>query len=130
MDELRHVSAQSGGRELVDLTGAWVSPPLKELTDLRRWLWPLALVLVLAEALVTRMGWRMPKLALPHAARDWKPKRARAGREQKPAPARPLVSDAPVVARSEPGDPAPPAKPSSDDGAERRRRRFARAKQK
>jgi len=61
--ELREVSAASGGRELLDVAQAWRSPPVERFLDLSGWLFILALVLMLLEALITRMGWRMPELA-------------------------------------------------------------------
>jgi hypothetical protein len=61
--ELRETSAATGGRELLDLAQAWRSPPVERFLDLGGWLMILALVLMLLEALITRMGWRMPELA-------------------------------------------------------------------
>ncbi|BDS06403.1 VWA domain-containing protein [Oceaniferula spumae] len=58
--ELRSVSAQTGGRELVDLSKAWMRPPVIHETDLRIPLAIAALVFLLLDALVTRTGWKMP----------------------------------------------------------------------
>jgi uncharacterized membrane protein len=119
VDELRQVAAQSGGRERVDLRDVWQSPPLKQLTDLRRWLLPLALVLILADALISRMGWRLPKLAL-----------ARPVRERRHVPSPPAIP-APASVAEEPASEVPaPAVPAEDTSAARRRRRFARAKKR
>jgi hypothetical protein len=123
VEELRQVAAQTGGRELVDLASAWQSPPLRELTDLRRWLLPLALLLIIADALITRMGWRMPTWALV--------KPGRAERAAVPGPkAAPLP--VPALAEQEATASAPEPEPavSLDEDAERRRSRFARARKR
>jgi hypothetical protein len=60
--ELREVAVRSGGRELVDLSTAWLSPPVREWTDLRRWVLPGLLAMILLEVLMTRTGWRLPVL--------------------------------------------------------------------
>jgi len=64
--ELRSVSAQTGGRELLDLSQAWQRPPVIHLTDLRIPLAIAALLIILLEALITRTGWGWisPKRAL------------------------------------------------------------------
>jgi len=69
-EELKQVSQASGGRELLELNQAWRSPRTERFVDLRTELLLFALVLMLAEALVTRTGWRLPELALP----NWKPR--------------------------------------------------------
>lgn len=61
VEELRQTASQSGGRELLDLQDAWVSPPAQEFSDIRHWLLIAALVFMLADALVTRMGWQLPE---------------------------------------------------------------------
>lgn len=58
--ELRSVSAQTGGRELVDLSQAWLRPPVIHETDLRIPLVIAALLFILLDALVTRTGWKLP----------------------------------------------------------------------
>jgi hypothetical protein len=47
---------------LVDLSTAWLSPPVREWTDLRRWVLPGLLGMILLEVLMTRTGWRLPVL--------------------------------------------------------------------
>ncbi len=116
VEELRQVSAQTGGRELVDLGDVWKSPPISELTDLRRWLLPLALLLILADALITRMGWRMPQLAL-----------ARRPREKRAPIHKPAIAPPPSVAAKEAPE---PDVAREDPGATQRRIRFARAKKR
>jgi len=62
--DLRAASARTGGRELVDLSKAWLRPPMLVEISLRMPLLILLLVLILFEALVTRTGWRMPEFAM------------------------------------------------------------------
>ena len=76
IEELRHLSASTGGRELLDLTQAWIRPEQVHVSDIRVWLAVLILLLVLMDALVTRVGWplwsRSPKsdrVKLPKAAK-------------------------------------------------------------
>ena len=119
LEELRTLSAQTGGRELLDLHDVWKSPPLKELTDLRRWLLPLALLLVLADALITRMGWRLPSLAWAGGKRE--PRRQHAKVKVKP----PVMPEPEAKIET----PKPEIKPD-DDIATHRRERYARAKKR
>lgn len=63
--ELRTVSNQTKGRELLDISKAWQRPPFVAETSLRL---PLGIALVLftlVEALLARTGWKLPQLALP-----------------------------------------------------------------
>jgi hypothetical protein len=69
-EELRQVSASSGGRELLDFSQAWRSPRLPRFADMQGWLLITALLLMLIEALVTRTGWHMPEWAF--AGWQWK----------------------------------------------------------
>jgi hypothetical protein len=55
--ELRQLSAGTGGRELLDLTKAWVRPPQERVTDIRVWLALATLLCLLLDALITRAGW-------------------------------------------------------------------------
>ncbi|MGL4398326.1 MAG: VWA domain-containing protein [Luteolibacter sp.] len=64
--ELRSVSLQTGGRELLDISKAWLRPPFVAETSLRLPLGIALVLLVLAEALLTRTGWKIPQLAMPH----------------------------------------------------------------
>jgi hypothetical protein len=60
--ELRAVSNQTGGRELLDISKAWLRPPFIAETTL---LLPLGIaltVLILLEALLTRTDWKLPQL--------------------------------------------------------------------
>lgn len=78
-EELRQTSAASGGRELLDFATAWQSPPLASLTDLRGWLLPVILLLMLADALITRLGWTFPEIRL--AGIPWRGRGQRLGEE-------------------------------------------------
>ena len=63
--ELRAVSNQTKGRELLDLSKAWLRPPSVAETSLRLPLGIALLLLILADALLTRMGWKLPELTMP-----------------------------------------------------------------
>ena len=80
--ELRVVSNQTHGRELLDLTTAWLRPPFVAETSLRLPIGISLVVLTVLEALMTRTGWKLPALALPNrvpkAARIKVPKAKRA----------------------------------------------------
>jgi von Willebrand factor type A domain len=150
-EELRQTAAASGGRELLDLAAAWQSPPVIQFTDLRPWLLPLLLLIFLADALATRLGWTFAELRWPgfltyHPKPAGAPSAApvltgvRAATAPPPPP--PALSDLTVSAGSvrpappapvaAPAPPAPPsaAAPEPDAAADeaRRRARFARAK--
>ncbi|MCB1229999.1 MAG: VWA domain-containing protein [Verrucomicrobiae bacterium] len=139
--ELRATSEISGGRELLDLSEAWKKPERKDFTSLQPWLLSFLLLLVLADALVTRTGWHLPEFTLlkerfaKSVARKVKskaePKRRTLRRsvptesstESLPGrdglPGRPLDEEPP---------PAPPAEKSAEEKAEERKTRFNRAK--
>lgn len=60
--ELRAVSAQTGGRELVDLSEAWLRPAVEREMELRIPLAIALLLFILLDAFVTRTGWTLPSL--------------------------------------------------------------------
>ncbi len=66
LTELRAVSNQTRGRELLDISKAWLRPPFVAETSLRLPLGLALVLLTLAEALLTRTGWKLPQLALPN----------------------------------------------------------------
>jgi hypothetical protein len=66
--ELRAVSNQTRGRELLDISKAWLRPPFIAETSLRLPLGIALVLLTLAEALLTRTGWKLPQLGLPARA--------------------------------------------------------------
>lgn len=59
--ELKSLSSQTGGRQLTDLSKAWVRPPVMHFADLRIPLAIALMVLMLIDALFTRTGWKMPQ---------------------------------------------------------------------
>lgn len=63
LTELRAVSAQTGGRELVDISKAWLRPNAIHKVNLRIPLIIAALALLLLDALMTRTGWQLPVIA-------------------------------------------------------------------
>jgi len=109
--DLRAASARTGGRELIELSKAWLRPPMVVETSLRIPLLVLLLALILFEALVTRTGWRMPEFAMAR----------RAGRLAKPVK---TVEETPEPEVARKVEPAP------EPAEESRRDRFLRAKQR
>ena len=63
LTELRAVSNQTGGRELLDLSKAWLRPPFIAETSLHLPLGIALVLLVLTEALMTRTNWKLPQFA-------------------------------------------------------------------
>jgi uncharacterized membrane protein len=118
--ELRSVAAQSGGRELLDLSKAWIRPPSARSLPLRPFIAWALLGLLLAEALLTRTGWKLPQLSakLPKRRTRRQPKPAK-----KPTPAPAESSESDPAAPKPP--PAPPKQPKPD-----RRSRYQRAKRR
>lgn len=119
--ELKAVSGQTGGRNLLDLTTAWVRPPHIAETSLFIPLGVLLVLLIIADALVTRTGWAMPEFALPRLPKkSAKPARIKPVAKPSPAP----VSPPQKSELHEPGikNPPPPTEESS------RSERFQRAK--
>jgi hypothetical protein len=123
--ELRAASTQTGGRELIDLSKAWLRPPYIHETSLRLPLAILILVLVLAEALFTRTGWKLPLPAIPKSWRRERAPRPRIPRKKKDVAAEAAVQ---VTEEPEPTLPEIPQPTPIDESA--RRSRFARAKDK
>ncbi len=112
LEELRTVSAQTGGRELLDLAEAWLRPPHDHEISLRLWLALGLLVLIIAEALLTRTGWRLPLPGLPRFERTPKVSKEKVIRE---TPRRP--------------EPEPETSaPETDTPPSERRSRYQRAK--
>jgi len=139
--ELREVSRLSGGRELLDLSKAWLRPPKIQATGLRLPLLTAALVVMLVEALVTRTGWRPPVLvptrrprrrtATPEPAPPTAPERSTAAAESAPAPGPEPPPPAAGAAQPSQAKPArKPQTPAPDDDASHRQSRFDRAKRR
>lgn len=113
--ELRETSRASGGEELLDLGTAWRRPPAPSEEPIRTPLLVAILVLFLAEALVTRTGWGLPRF-LPSFVFA---KRAVRQVPAKAQAASPASSSPPAPVGTE------PASPSDGDN---RKSRFQRAK--
>ena len=119
--ELRATSHQTGGRELLDLSKAWLRPPFIAETNLRLPLGIALVLLILTEALLTRTGWKLPQLSLP--------KTERAPRQPKPVKVRKSAPSAAAAPEpTAPPLPAPVFPPPEEESA--RRSRFQRAKDK
>lgn len=143
--ELREVSRLSGGRELVDLSQAWIRPPAVQATNLRIPLLLLTLLIMLLDALITRMGWRIPILVpagatIRKARRRKKSRIQRSGssesRESSATPAD-LKTERSVNSGPDPGQPgAMQSKPepgpvvAESTAPERRASRYKRAKRR
>jgi hypothetical protein len=123
--ELRAASIQTGGRELIDLSKAWLRPPYIHETSLRLPLAILILLLVLAEALFTRTGWKLPLPAIPDSWRRERIARPRIPRVKK---AESVDASVPITEEPEPITPEIQQAPPLDESA--RRSRFTRAKDK
>ena len=114
--ELQNVARRSGGGERIDLSKVWQAPRQPEFSDVRAWLLVALLVAFVAEALCTRLGWRMPDrwrvpgwISVPRV------------RHTRPVPAAPAAT---VVA------PPPPAAPVAavNEQGDARADRFRKAK--
>lgn len=62
--ELRTLSQQTNGRNLTDLSQAWIRPPVLHYADLSIPVAITLLIIILLDALITRTGWKFPELAL------------------------------------------------------------------
>lgn len=116
LDELRAVATMTGGRELADLSQAWLRPPVTLKADLRLPLAILLLALILLDAFQTRWQWswksRTTGADTTAPAAAIKPRKD--ARKPKDVP---MTKAAPPAATATPGD-----------AAARRRIRFAKAK--
>jgi hypothetical protein len=105
LTELRAVSNQTGGRELLDISKAWLRPAFIAETSLHLPLGIALVVLVLAESLVTRTDWKLPQFAgwrrTPAAAKPIRAPKVR------PKPVVVAVSE-PVIEKTEEKPDAPP----------------------
>lgn len=114
--ELRAVSTLTHGRELLDLSKAWLRPPMIAETSLRLPLGISLILLILADALFTRTEWKLPHLAMPVRA-------TKTPRVKVPKPVKASIE--PIVAETTRTE-EKPAEPIADESA--RRSRFQRAK--
>lgn len=121
--ELRSVSSQTSGRELTNLKDAWLRPPFVHEASLRLPLAIALVVLVLAEALFTRTGWKLPLPALPAS---WK--REAAPRARLPKSKKQATEAAPIMTQEDAPEPSTTEPTPSEP--EERRSRYQRAKDK
>jgi von Willebrand factor type A domain len=117
LTELRTVSNQTKGRELLDMSKAWLRPPFLAETSLRLPLGIALVLLTLAEALFTRTGWKLPQLALPNRTPK-KPSKNALQAKRKPQE----ISISPIIKEAE------LPLPTSEESA--RSSRYQRAKDK
>lgn len=115
--ELQAVSTASGGVDRVELGEIWKAPRRQEFRDLRPPLLVLMLCVFLADALLTRLGYRLPTFAKikPPQISPIRPKR------------RPVSDLQPVNPVPTP-EVSPVESPDEGDRTEERRSRFRRAK--
>jgi hypothetical protein len=122
--ELRTASQQTGGRELLDLSDAWLRPLQIRESSLRIPLLLLALGIMLTETLFTRTGWTLPVMRwLPRGATGPKQPRPMRKAQRPPAMEMPLPDP---QAQDLPQNP----QPSEDSEGQQRQSRFDRAKRK
>ena len=136
--ELREVSRLSGGRELIDLSKAWIRPPATHSTNLRLPLLLAAFLLMLFDALITRMGWRIPILVPANAAgrkvrrhakaQVRKAKRAKAAADLDPESGK--TDGTPEPSQPTQPQPSSTAPPEADEDPGQRTSRFDRAKRR
>jgi hypothetical protein len=129
-DELRQLAHSSGGGELLDLEQAWRSPPTRRFVGIEWWFFLAALVAILAEALITRTGWRMPELALPGALARREQKAARAPADEHLRRLRSKTVPRTIPADGKDAATPPPVPGAAKNADDRRRERFARAKRR
>lgn len=123
---LRSASSATGGRELADLSKAWLRPPYIAHAALAPWLLIALVPLILAEALLTRTGWKFP--VITKSLRTTAGKKSRTPKNFRPsAPRKPLpANSAPAEINTPP--PIPVSPPSADLAPSERSSRFQRAK--
>ena len=113
--ELRQVSHQSDGRELLNLKEAWLRPPYVAATPLGLPLGIALIGMILLDALITRTGWKLPEFVKIE-------KRQKVAKSKVTKPSKPQVK-APV-AEVKKAD----GRQSLPEAASERRSRFQRAK--
>lgn len=128
VEELRTVSRVSGGEERVDLSTAWAPTLARTPRDLRPWLLVAWVVVFLAEALQSRIGWNLPEI--PQARALWETLRGlRIPVERaEPAVRSRRAREKRDAAAEKKESPAAPKAASHDEQAASRRARYLRAK--
>lgn len=127
--ELRAASAQTKGRELLDLSEAWLRPERQIETGLRLGLGIGLFGLILFEALMTRTGWKLPLPALPRTGRSRaaaKPPRTKPAKPKRRAN-EPAGTPELSAKKTTPEAVEPPSETAEKD-ASTRRSRYRRAK--
>ena len=115
--ELRAVSHQSNGRELLNLKEAWTRPPYVAASSLNLPIGISLLLLILLDALITRTGWKLPEFGnRVKPAKMPKPIKVRAPK---------AVVKAPVAVEEKAA-----VNPESELAPSERRSRFQKAKDK
>ena len=129
--ELRAASAATGGRELIDLSKAWLRPPASYSSDLRLPLVIAALLLILLDALISRMGWTLPSFAFPALPQGKAPKKSKVPKQVVVAK-NPVNEKAPPTSSPPPESnlPSSPGGPPTSNAPTKRTSRFDRAKRR
>jgi hypothetical protein len=122
IQELRTAAAATGGRELLDLTQAWLRPPVTGEVSLVTPLCVALLLALLAEALLARTGWRMPELAKGRLGRA-REVRIRDHRKLNPSTSVPPLEGSTEMLQTVDSPKETPMNPGQDRGS-----RFAQAK--
>lgn|GEM_PF-1740594 len=117
VSELRQVSHQTNGRELLNLEDAWLRPPYVASNSLSVPLGIALLLMVLLDALITRTGWKLPEFG----------KREKASKQSKP---KKVKAEKPAVQKAAAADSKPTERPTEVQIPSERRSRFQRAKDK
>ena len=122
---LRALTKATGGRELADLSEAWLPPVRTVWKALAPLLLVAALTLILVEALLSRTGRQLPEFNLPTFKR---PTRDKPAKKKRPAPA---VSQGEPLPKTEEPAPTPEPEVSEEEvAAQQRRNRYQRAKKR
>lgn len=124
--ELRETARASGGGEILDLEKAWRQPPAPSEEPVRAPIVVALLALFLVEALMTRTGWRLPRI--PAAADLTRRLQAGASGRRVEAPSSPAAKQQPLPEEPAASGEGSPADGSELAGGESRRSRFRRAK--
>lgn len=132
LDELRRLSAASGGEERLDLASVWQAPVRRTFRDLRAPLCILLAILFLIDALLDRLGGQRPvftRLRKPGGLP--RPRKSAKHRRRKPATASPPSADAAMPTGENTAITAPESPPTAVPpvpAAETRRTLFDKAK--
>ena len=130
--ELRSVSAQTGGRELIDLSQAWLRPPIIHSADLRIPLAITVLILILLDALITRTGWKLPLPSIGPRQNSQKASKTRTTSSKQDHSQIPTATETPSPPKTT--KPSPATQPTPTQTTEKpkttRSARFDRAKRR